>query len=129
MDYSSHCHPHCHRHRHHHHCHHHHHHHHPLLPHCPIHCSQLSKLNPNIAHFLPFSPLNFCKDSNFKVSDGLQAANEDTQLILEGDGKGLEAEDEVEYAFVLTDEWKEFFAKSEAKRRLAKKQAKKKMGQ
>ena len=40
------------------------------------------------------------------------------RLILEGDGKGLEAEDEVEYAFVLTDEWKEFFAKSEAKRRL-----------
>lgn len=37
---------------------------------------------------------------------------------MEGDGKGLEAEDEVEYAFVLTDEWKEFFAKSEAKRRL-----------
>ncbi|GJW93561.1 ribonuclease H-like domain-containing protein [Tanacetum coccineum] len=36
-----------------------------------------------------------------------------------------EADDE-EFTYVLTDEWKEFFAKSEAKRRLAKKQAKKK---
>ncbi|CAA3010342.1 Hypothetical predicted protein [Olea europaea subsp. europaea] len=37
-----------------------------------------------------------------------------------------EEEEEEEPIFVLTDEWKEFFAKSEAKRRLAKKQAKKK---
>nr|GEW01658.1 uncharacterized protein [Tanacetum cinerariifolium] len=36
-----------------------------------------------------------------------------------------EADDE-EFTYVLTDEWKEFFAKSEARRRLAKKQAKKK---
>lgn len=35
-------------------------------------------------------------------------------------------EDEEEPVFVLTDEWREFFAKSEAKRRLAKKQARKK---
>ncbi|KAI3694391.1 hypothetical protein L1987_77356 [Smallanthus sonchifolius] len=34
--------------------------------------------------------------------------------------------EEEEFIFVLTDEWKELFAKSEAKRRLAKKQAKKK---
>lgn len=40
------------------------------------------------------------------------------RLISEGDEQALEAEDELEYAFVLTDEWKEFFAKSEAKRRL-----------
>lgn len=38
----------------------------------------------------------------------------------------LEPEDEEEFEFVLTDEWKEFFAKSEAKRRLAKKHAKRK---
>lgn len=40
------------------------------------------------------------------------------RLISEGDEQELEAEVEVEYTFVLTDEWKEFFAKSEAKRRL-----------
>lgn len=32
--------------------------------------------------------------------------------------EGLEAEDDEDFVFVLTDEWKEFFAKSEAKRRL-----------
>ncbi|KAF5961850.1 hypothetical protein HYC85_003059 [Camellia sinensis] len=37
-----------------------------------------------------------------------------------------EDEDEEDPVFVLTDEWKEFFAKSEAKRKLAKKQARKK---
>ncbi|CAO2181940.1 unnamed protein product [Urochloa humidicola] len=36
------------------------------------------------------------------------------------------AEDEEEPVFVLTDEWAEFFAKSEAKRRLAKQQKKNK---
>ncbi|CAL4953044.1 unnamed protein product [Urochloa decumbens] len=35
------------------------------------------------------------------------------------------AEDEEEPVFVLTDEWAEFFAKSDAKRRLAKQQKKK----
>ncbi|KAH6759731.1 hypothetical protein C2S52_009864 [Perilla frutescens var. hirtella] len=36
-----------------------------------------------------------------------------------------EDEEEGDPMFVLTDEWRDFFAKSEAKRRLAKKQAKK----
>lgn len=36
-----------------------------------------------------------------------------------------ELEDEEEDVFVMTDEWMEFFAKSEAKRRLAKQQKKK----
>ncbi|KAK8541596.1 hypothetical protein V6N13_137802 [Hibiscus sabdariffa] len=37
-----------------------------------------------------------------------------------------EEDEEEEPIFVLTDEWREFFAKSEAKRKLEKKQAKKK---
>ncbi|KAM6575868.1 hypothetical protein CsatA_024195 [Cannabis sativa] len=36
-----------------------------------------------------------------------------------------EEEEEDELIFVLTDEWRDFFAKSEAKRKLEKKQAKK----
>lgn len=36
-----------------------------------------------------------------------------------------EVDEEEEPVFVLTDEWAEFFAKSEAKRRLAKQQKKK----
>ncbi|KAB8951705.1 hypothetical protein FH972_026851 [Carpinus fangiana] len=37
-----------------------------------------------------------------------------------------EEDDDDDPVFVLTDEWREFFAKSEAKRKLEKKQAKKK---
>lgn len=33
---------------------------------------------------------------------------------------GIEDEDEDEPVFVLTDEWRDFFAKSEAKRKLGK---------
>ncbi|KAK8532426.1 hypothetical protein V6N12_053869 [Hibiscus sabdariffa] len=47
---------------------------------------------------------------------------EELQDIKEED----EEEEEEEPIFVLTDEWREFFAKSEAKRKLEKKQAKKK---
>lgn len=46
-------------------------------------------------------------------------------MLQEQEHEGLEEEDDDEPVFVLTDEWREFFAKSEAKRKLAKKQAKK----
>lgn len=36
-----------------------------------------------------------------------------------------EEDEEQDPVFVLTDEWRDFFAKSEAKRRLAKKQSRK----
>ncbi|KAM7496245.1 hypothetical protein LguiA_020659 [Lonicera macranthoides] len=38
--------------------------------------------------------------------------------VMQEGNKGLEAEDDEDFVFVLTDEWKEFFTKSEAKRRL-----------
>ena len=38
-------------------------------------------------------------------------------LLQEQEHKGLEEEDDEEPVFVLTDEWMEFFAKSEAKRK------------
>ncbi|KAB2602171.1 histidine-rich protein [Pyrus ussuriensis x Pyrus communis] len=43
----------------------------------------------------------------------------------EVDDGGLEEEEDDDPVFVLTDEWKEFFAKSGAKRKLEKQQAKK----
>ncbi|TQD76237.1 hypothetical protein C1H46_038264 [Malus baccata] len=46
----------------------------------------------------------------------------------EVDDGWLEEEEDDDPVFVLTDEWKEFFAKSEAKRKLEKQQAKKKKG-
>lgn len=48
------------------------------------------------------------------------------EILQEQKHEGLEEEDDEEPVFVLTDEWMEFFAKSEAKRKLEKKQAKKK---
>ncbi|XP_047057311.1 uncharacterized protein LOC124663679 [Lolium rigidum] len=49
----------------------------------------------------------------------LQAEQEDVYL------EGEEEEEEEEPVFVLTDEWAEFFAKADAKRKLAKQQKKK----
>ncbi|KAH0659908.1 hypothetical protein KY290_029459 [Solanum tuberosum] len=47
--------------------------------------------------------------------------------MMQNEGENFEDEDEEEEPiFVLTDEWRDFFAKSEAKRRQAKKHAKKK---
>uniref|UniRef100_F6I7H4 Uncharacterized protein n=1 Tax=Vitis vinifera TaxID=29760 RepID=F6I7H4_VITVI len=48
------------------------------------------------------------------------------RILQEQKHEGLEEEEDEEPVFVLTDEWMEFFAKSEAKRKLEKKQAKKK---
>ena len=39
-------------------------------------------------------------------------------MLQEQEHEGLEEEDDDEPVFVLTDEWREFFAKSEAKRKL-----------
>uniref|UniRef100_A0A0E0JSS9 Uncharacterized protein n=1 Tax=Oryza punctata TaxID=4537 RepID=A0A0E0JSS9_ORYPU len=56
-----------------------------------------------------------------------EATNEAAALHLEQAEEILVGEEE-EPVFVLTDEWAEFFAKSEAKRRLAKQQQKKNKG-
>ncbi|KAL5562157.1 hypothetical protein UlMin_031904 [Ulmus minor] len=109
------------------HNHHHHHHHHHLL--CPLnklhhhHCLSgcHRHLCPNFASFPQnpqprashaFSP-NFNKEAHDSAPQALQ------------DQENGELEEEDEPVFVLTDEWRNFFAESEAKRKLAKKQAKK----
>ncbi|KAJ6729040.1 hypothetical protein OIU85_020008 [Salix viminalis] len=52
----------------------------------------------------------------------------DAQVLQEPECDALEEEEEEEDdpIFVLTDEWREFFARSEAKRKLEKQQGKKK---
>ncbi|XP_051227764.1 uncharacterized protein [Lolium perenne] len=60
----------------------------------------------------------------------VEAARESEETALQaGQGEDVylegEEEDEEEPVFVLTDEWAEFFAKADAKRKLAKKQKKK----
>ncbi|XP_047333285.1 SKI/DACH domain-containing protein 1-like [Impatiens glandulifera] len=126
------------------HHHHHHHHHHPhhhfhihFSPNCPFH-SRL--LQPNIVR-----PESLTADSCSVPFNSQTSRIQDTHpsnslLFINGEKDNLtveqevEEEEEVEYeeeeeddpVFVLTDEWREFFAQSEAKRRLAKKEAKRK---
>ncbi|KAM1031690.1 hypothetical protein PS2_035200 [Malus domestica] len=125
---------------------HHHHHRHPLFL-CPLHHHlhrrhhnhHFHHLRPNFASF-PQNPetpaaaaIPFPTHMNSEPSEFKEAHYDDpTSLTLPeqthgeiGDGV-LEEEEDDEPIFVLTDEWKEFFAKSEAKRKLEKQQAKKK---
>ncbi|CAN6684821.1 unnamed protein product [Malus baccata var. baccata] len=124
----------------HHHLHHlhHHHHRHPLFL-CPLHHHlhrrhdnhHFHHLRPNFASF-PQNPeppaaaaIPFPTHMNSEPSEFKEAHYDDpTSLTLPeqthgeiGDGV-LEEEEDDEPIFVLTDEWKEFFAKSEAKRKL-----------
>ncbi|XWS47194.1 hypothetical protein CRYUN_Cryun14cG0132100 [Craigia yunnanensis] len=127
-----------HHHPHHHHpmilCpHHHHHHHHTII--CPLHHHHLvtchSHVSPTLA---PLSLQNYLNRESTTVQN---EAHHSSTLVLqeqeyerqgegEGEGEEEEEEEEEEPMFVLTDEWREFFAKSEAKRKLEKKQAEKK---
>ncbi|KAL6967977.1 hypothetical protein U1Q18_033781 [Sarracenia purpurea var. burkii] len=103
--------------------HHHHHHHHHLhfSLHCPLH-SHL--LQPKNHRYTCPNSLLLPNRSNFPVFG--ETYPSDPLLMQEANKGAEEKEDEEEPVFVLTDEWKEFFAESEAKRRLAKKQAIKK---
>ncbi|XP_034689580.1 SKI/DACH domain-containing protein 1-like [Vitis riparia] len=118
-------HHHLHHHHHHHHLHHHHHHHHH---HCALHCHP--HLCPSFPspipsqNLQPLASLTSPKDVNPSVSQ--EPSNSNALILQEQKHEGLEEEDDEEPVFVLTDEWMEFFAKSEAKRKLEKKQAKKK---
>ncbi|KAK9992937.1 hypothetical protein SO802_022640 [Lithocarpus litseifolius] len=73
------------------------------------------------------NPVPLPNHSNLETSaSGCEQSYATANLMLqEQEHEGLEEEDDDEPVFVLTDEWREFFAKSEAKRKLAKKQAKK----
>ncbi|XP_027178689.1 SKI/DACH domain-containing protein 1-like [Coffea eugenioides] len=139
----------------HHHHHHplpHHHHYYHVLPQCPLHsymlgfnnyhsptCRASARSHPPsqnrpqtaLSFYPPQTTLNF-QISGSKLSEfstqGV-AHKEDEELEEEEHQQLYEEEEEEEEAqdpvFVLTDEWREFFAKSEAKRRLAKKQSRK----
>uniref|UniRef100_A0A5B7CBY5 Putative SKI family transcriptional corepressor 2-like n=1 Tax=Davidia involucrata TaxID=16924 RepID=A0A5B7CBY5_DAVIN len=129
-----------HHHHHHHHplilCRHHHHHHHHFSPDCPLHSYLFRETShPQICpRFTPPLPQNAGLAAspnhlNFQLPERTETYASNS-LMMQEENVGLEEEeeeeDEEEPIFVLTDEWREFFAKSEAKRRLAKKQARKK---
>ncbi|KAJ6338965.1 hypothetical protein OIU76_008433 [Salix suchowensis] len=135
-------HPLCQRHHHHphllcsHHHHHHHHHHHPHLlcshqhPHqssCPLHVSPGFALQA-AQHPKPILSYPLVKDLNLDSITSKEISAPDAQVLQEPECDALEEEEEEEDdpIFVLTDEWREFFARSEAKRKLEKQQGKKK---
>ncbi|KAM0026702.1 hypothetical protein Hdeb2414_s0020g00561191 [Helianthus debilis subsp. tardiflorus] len=95
------------------------HHHLQLSPNCPLHGHLLP---PCPSHFHPI-PLPHNPKVNPPIPPPEADADSKSQLLMMQDGN---EQYEDEFIYVLTDEWKDFFAKSEAKRKLAKKQAKKK---
>ncbi|XP_021273886.1 SKI/DACH domain-containing protein 1-like isoform X1 [Herrania umbratica] len=124
-------------HQHHHHdhhltilCPHQHHHHRTIL--CPLHHHHHHHLITCHSHVSPaLAPLplqNYLNSGSKTVQN--EAHDSGTLVLQEQECEGLEEgeveEEDEEPIFVLTDEWREFFAKSEAKRKLEKKQAKKK---
>ncbi|KAL3828926.1 hypothetical protein ACJIZ3_017728 [Penstemon smallii] len=124
--------------RHHHHHHHGHHHFFYVSPHCPLHrpllqpsnhsplCSLPNSQNPLPVASIPPNPsLSFTDLPNNATFDDSTLMQDEIEK-LEVEEEEEEEEEEEDPIFVLTDEWREFFAKSEAKRRQAKKQAKKK---
>ncbi|KAJ9169799.1 hypothetical protein P3X46_017950 [Hevea brasiliensis] len=122
-------HPLCHRHHHHHHhqCHHHfcpshnHCHHHHYNCHCLV-CPRFAPhplRGPELIGSYP--PLNDLADAHKETASITQVLQDPGHNVSEE-----EEEEEGDPIFVLTDEWREFFAKSEAKRKLEKQQAKKK---
>ncbi|XP_059434248.1 uncharacterized protein LOC132167324 [Corylus avellana] len=126
---------HCHRlcfcaHHHHHHLHHHHRHHH-LHHHqfnghhhvCPRITSSFPR-NPEPSG--PVVPPNNLISGASGYEEAYGSATPMTLQEQEHEELEEEDDDDDDPVFVLTDEWREFFAKSEAKRKLEKKQAKKK---
>ncbi|XP_041992380.1 SKI/DACH domain-containing protein 1-like [Salvia splendens] len=108
--------------------HHHHHHYFYVSPHCPLHRPILQPINhtpscslstPAPTASIPIIP--HITTHSDQISDDARIIDNEIEN-LEDENEEEEEEDPI---FVLTDEWREFFAKSEAKRKLAKKQAKK----
>ncbi|XP_045832599.1 uncharacterized protein LOC123923893 isoform X2 [Trifolium pratense] len=101
-----------HNHSHHHHC-----------PHCPLrrHCLHCPLHINN-----PLQPLNQTQNLPPLLNQPIITSPPHAQISQELEHIELDGDEEDdEPVFVLTDEWREFFAKSEAKRKLEKKQAKK----
>ncbi|OVA04035.1 hypothetical protein BVC80_693g25 [Macleaya cordata] len=130
-----------HHHHHFHHCRHHHHHHHQhfcsLNPHFAL--CQKPTFHPNLCPNFAFCPTISGEPKSgisvatpgaldVELSGSKEPVGSEDQLLQEE--FKIEEEDE-EPIYVMTEEWMEFFAKSEAKRRLekqAKKKKKKKQG-
>ncbi|XP_042517707.1 polyadenylate-binding protein 1-B-like [Macadamia integrifolia] len=120
------------------HCHHRHHrHHHPFcghhisLPHKTDHfhltpCVASSSLPPAVT--LPEQPqVGYSVSTQNHQNQAVSACEDDENSGVQlNEEWNEELEEEEEPVFVMTDEWVEFFAKSEAKRGLEKQQAKKK---
>lgn len=102
----------------------HHHHHFHVSPHCPMHSHLLYKNNhsPNCPLFITHPQA--LSSPNIPGLPLSQPAENASEVPLINDGNEEWEEEEEDPVFVLTDEWREFFAKSEAKRRSAKKLAK-----
>ncbi|XP_011089057.1 uncharacterized histidine-rich protein DDB_G0274557-like [Sesamum indicum] len=123
-------------HHHHHHGHHSRHHHHffYISPHCPFHRSMSQPKNHSpscsFSTYYP-SPQNpepvasIPPNSHSSFLDNQPNESFDDSQMMQDNIENVEVEEEDDPIYVLTDEWRDFFAKSEAKRRLAKKQAKK----
>ncbi|XP_010696235.2 uncharacterized protein LOC104908782 [Beta vulgaris subsp. vulgaris] len=116
--------------------HNHHHHHHHVVPSCGSHNHFLQNPNSNFCHHLiiipppqipqTLLPLPFRNNPNHVFSGFQPPHTSHNSQNFQGNGidESEDVEDE-EPIFVMTDEWSEFFAKSEARRREAKKLAKK----
>ncbi|GAB4841457.1 hypothetical protein Ancab_022174 [Ancistrocladus abbreviatus] len=120
---------------HHHHCNYHHHHHqfplHPaihscFLRHCrhPLVCCPSFIPPQNLQPAASASPPQHNSNLDASGFESIQPS-QSTQNLQEEAYQEFEEEADEDPIFVLTDEWREFFAKSEARRREAKKQAKK----
>ncbi|XP_061341118.1 uncharacterized protein LOC133287503 [Gastrolobium bilobum] len=104
-------------------------------PHCPLHNPHFhSKSFQQLHYFTPlpqnshlFNPLPLRNHPNSgPVEYNNQSMTSDAIISQELEHVELDGEEEDdEPVFVLTDEWREFFAKSEARRKLEKKQGKK----
>ncbi|KAI3450826.1 hypothetical protein Pfo_007491 [Paulownia fortunei] len=119
---------------HHHHHRHHHHHFFYVSSYCPLHRSLLQPKNHSpscsfsTSYLSPQNPepvASIPPDPHLSFLDTQPNETFDDAPMMQDEIEKLEVEEEEEPIFVLTDEWRDFFAKSEAKRRLAKKQAKK----
>ncbi|KAL5798706.1 hypothetical protein ACOSQ2_003526 [Xanthoceras sorbifolium] len=122
--------------------HHHHHHHHHHLIFCPLHSHYHHHHHYLNCHscvnftFVPLPPPQYSKpagavplQNEFNLESDNTLSEDVTQMLQEQEHGGLDeaGEDDDKPIFVLTDEWREFFAASEAKRKLGeKKKAKKK---
>ncbi|KAF7825845.1 SKI/DACH domain-containing protein 1-like [Senna tora] len=121
-------HHHCHRHHHHHYRHHHHlhHHHHRVFSPCCLHNHHFRCHRQgfhNVTPHLPqnsesFAPVPIGNNSNAEAAEYNEPESSAAHISQDLERLDLDEEEDDEPIFVLTDEWRDFFAKSEARRQL-----------